>query len=155
MAEVGKSAGFEDLEKLRKGSRYNEEVYKDAKSGDRAMAFSSKMILYRPSEKKIIYEGQTPGQKQTDDQKAEILKIVDVVKRSGYVDPATTEVPQIATVSNIEELKGNSLYAGAANGDLVMLFNKESVIVVYSIQGQKILNAAKSTLVPLPSPVKR
>ncbi|MEI6327395.1 MAG: hypothetical protein WCO78_04755 [Candidatus Roizmanbacteria bacterium] len=149
MAELGKGKGFEDVAKLQKLSRYNEEVYKDAKVGDRAVAFASKMVLYRPSSAKIIYQGETPGQKQLKDQQAVLTKVVEKVKAAGYLAASSTEVPQIATVNNIDQLKGNALYAGAENGDLVLIFNNAGVVVTYSAKGDKVINGARTQLVPL------
>jgi hypothetical protein len=151
MAELGKGQGFEDVDKLKKLSKYNEEVYKDAKVGDRAVAFASKMVLYRPSTSKIIYQGETPGQKQLKDQQAVLKKVVDKVKAAGYLAASSTETPQIATVNNIDQLKDNALYAGAENGDLVLIFNNAGVVAVYSTKGDKIINAARTQLVPLAS----
>jgi hypothetical protein len=146
MAEIGKTQGFENLENLKALSNYNAEVYKDAKNGDMAMAFANKMVLYRPSNSKVIYEGETPGQKQLKDQQALIQKVVNVVKTEGYLTQASTELPQVSVVANAEQLKGNAFYKGAENGDLVLTFGNENLIVLYSTKGEKVLTAAKSNL---------
>lgn len=151
MAELGKGQGFEDVDKLKKLSKYNEEVYKDAKVGDRAVAFANKMVLYRPSNNKIIYQGETPAQKQLKDQQAALEKIVNKIKEAGYLAASSTEVPQVATVNNIEQLQDNALYTGAENGDFVLIFNNAGVVAVYSTKGDKIINAARTQLVPLTS----
>ncbi len=146
MAELGKTQSFENLDTLKGLSSYNAEVYKDAKVGDRAMAFASKMVLYRPSNGKVIYEGETPGQKQLKDQQALIQKVVNTVKSEGYLGSTSTELPQVSVVANVDQLKGNAFYKGAENGDLVLTFGNENLIALYSVKENKVLSAARSNL---------
>jgi len=146
MAELGKTQGFESLDNLKALSNYNAEVYKDAKNGDMAMAFANKMVLYRPSNGKVIYEGETPGQKQLKDQQAMIQKVVNSVKAEGYLSASSAELPQVSVVANAEQLKANAFYKQAENGDLVLTFGNENLIVLYSTKGEKVLTAARSNL---------
>lgn len=139
MAELGKTNGFTDIDVLRKKSSFDGQVYKDAKKGDRAIAFSSKMVIYRNG--KLIYEGDSPAQLQAKDQ-AERVKAVDAkVKAQSLV--TTQEVPQVAIVQDKEPLKDNPFYAKAAVGDYVLVYANASVAVLASGTSGEILNSTK------------
>jgi hypothetical protein len=140
MAELGKTDGFTDLTELKKLSKFNEEVYKDAKKGDRAIAFGNKMVIERNG--KLIYDGPSPLQKQQADQLEKVKAGDAKVKAANIV--SGNEQPQVAVVQNIEQLKGAEFYAKAKNADLVLAYNNAGVVVLISDETGEILNNAKA-----------
>lgn len=64
VAVIGDGRNLGDINQIKAGSRIDAEVYKDAQNGDYVLAYSAKLIIYRPSENKVIYDGETPAQKQ-------------------------------------------------------------------------------------------
>jgi len=54
----------------------------------------------------------------------------------------TDEVPTIATVSNLEALKGQAFFVGAKNGDKVLIYTKAQKAVLYDPILNKIVNVA-------------
>ncbi|MEI7653568.1 MAG: hypothetical protein WCJ70_04860 [bacterium] len=154
MVELGKTKEFEDIEQLKKQNSYNQSVYKDAKTGDLALAFSSKMVIYRPKTESIIYQGETPTQKMEQDQKLAVSKYAEVIKAQGIIPKESTEVPQVSVISNIDQYKNNTLYTGASNGDLVMIFNDAGIVVVFNTKENRVVKAARNQLVPLETSVQ-
>lgn len=149
MVELGKTKEFEDVETLKKQNSYNQAVYKDAKNGDLALAFTSKMVIYRPRTASIIYQGETPTQKMEQDQKLAVTKYAEVIKAQGIIPKESTEVPQVSVISNIDQYKNNALYTGASNGDLVMIFNDAGIVVVFNTKENRVVKAARNQLLPL------
>lgn len=154
MVELGKTKEFEDVELLKKQNSYNQAVYKDAKAGDLALAFTSKMVIYRPKTASIIYQGETPAQKMEQDQKLAVTKYAEVIKSLGILPKESTEVPQVSVISNVEQYKNNTLYTGASNGDLVMIFNEAGVVVVFNTKENRVVKAARNQLVPVETSVQ-
>lgn len=154
MVELGKTKEFEDVELLKKQNSYNHAVYKDAKSGDLALAFSSKMVIYRPKTQSIIYQGETPTQKMELDQNLAVTKYAEVIKAQGIIPKESTEVPQVSVITNISQYSNNPLYADASNGDLVMIYSDSGIVVIYNTRENKIVKAARNQLVPLESPIQ-
>lgn len=50
----------------------------------------------------------------------------------------TNETPQIATVSDINKLKGQSFFAQAKNGDVVLIYTKNQKAILYDPMAKKI-----------------
>ena len=149
MVVLGKTKEFDDIDQLKKQNSYNQAVYKDAKSGDLALAFSSKMVIYRPKTESIIYQGETPTQKMEQDQKLAVSKYAEVIKAQGIIPKESVEVPQVSVISNVDQYKNNTLYAGASNGDLVMVFSDSGIVVIYNTKENRVIKAAHNQLVPL------
>ena len=149
MVVLGKTKEFDDIDQLKKQNSYNQAVYKDAKSGDLALAFSSKMVIYRPKTESIIYQGETPTQKMEQDQKLAVSKYAEVIKAQGIIPKESVEVPQVSGISNVDQYKNNTLYAGASNGDLVMVFSDSGIVVIYNTKENRVIKAAHNQLVPL------
>lgn len=149
MVVLGKTKEFDDIDQLKKQNSYNQAVYKDAKSGDLALAFSSKMVIYRPKTESIIYQGETPTQKMEQDQKLAVSKYAEVIKAQGIIPKESVEVPQVSVISNVDQYKNNTLYAGASNGDLVMVFSDSGIVVIYNTKENRVIKAARNQLVPL------
>lgn len=144
--EIGKTAEFADIDKIRKESTFNEAVYKDAKNGDKIIGYSDKMVIYRPSMRKLIYEGDTPGQKQQKEQLKALTEVVEQIKAAGHISKDSTETPQVAVVSDPAQLAKNAFYAKAAAGDAILSFGNEGVVVLYDANKKEIKNVAKVKL---------
>lgn len=145
--EIGKTQGFTDIEAIKKESVINAEVYKDTKNGDKVIGFGTKMAIYRPSIKKLVYSGDTPGQKNEVKKTELITEIVNQIKAAGHIPQSSTEVPQIAGITDPTKLAKNSFYASAVQGDAILSFGDEGVVVLYDLQNKAIKNVAKINLV--------
>ncbi len=144
--EIGKTQDFTDIDKIRKESTFNEAVYNDAKNGDKIIGYSDKMVIYRPSTKKLIYEGDTPGQKQQKEQLKALTEVIEQIKAAGHISKDSTETPQVAVVSDPELLAKNPFYAKAMKGDAILSFGNEGVVILYDANKKEIKNVAKVKL---------
>jgi len=144
--EIGKTQGFTDIEAIKKESVINAEVYKEAKNGDKVIGFGTKMAVYRPSIKKLIYSGDTPGQKNEMKRSELITEIVDQIKAEGHIPKNSTEVPQIAGVTDPSKLAKNDFYANAEAGDAILSFGDAGVVILYDLEKKEIKSVAQIKL---------
>lgn len=142
MVEIGKTPNF-DLDKIRKGSKIDEEVYKDAKNGDRVVSFTTKMAIYRPSTGSIIYQGETPGQIQTKQNKERLDKVLAALKAANIIPADSEEVPQASEVNNADQLKANAFYKDVANGNLILNFGTLGIVIIYDESSNKVVNMGR------------
>jgi hypothetical protein len=83
------------------------------------------------------------------DQKLAVSKYAEVIKAQGIIPKESVEVPQVSVISNVDQYKNNTLYAGASNGDLVMVFSDSGIVVIYNTKENRVIKAAHNQLVPL------
>jgi|GEM_PF-1899413 len=134
-------ATVSDAPKLREGNAIDAEVYKDAVNGDSVLAYTDKMIIYRESENKIIYEGKSPGDRLTDAQIAIVTKIVDKAKIAGIKVP-DGESPQLAVITDVDQqkVKYPKFYANAVNNDILAYFATAEKVVIYRQSSDSLIN---------------
>ena len=77
--------------------------------------------------------GSFAGQASSDPN----AKIVEAVSKIAYLP---SENPQVATVSDISQLKGQSFFADAANGDKVLIYTNTKRAYLYRPSTGKIVN---------------
>lgn len=142
MVEIGTTPNF-DLEKVKKGSKIDEQVYKDARTGDRVVAFTSKMVIYRPSSNTVVYQGDTPGQIQTKQNKERLTNVMTALKSAGVIPADTKEEPQASEVNNADQLKANAFYKDVKNGDLILNFGNLGIVIIYDEASGKVVNSGK------------
>lgn len=76
---------------------------------------------------------QTMVQKKDHDLVSEVGKLVDL---------PSGENPTIATITEVEKLKVQPLFAKAKNGDKVLIFTKAKKVIIYDPVAKKILDIA-------------
>jgi hypothetical protein len=141
--EIGKSKGFTDIEAIRKQSAINLQIYKDAKNGDKIVSFGAKMAIYRSSDRRLIYFGDTPG-RQNENKKTELIN--DIIKEmisAGYLPTGYNSQPQIAAVADPTKLGDREFYANAKKGDLVLSFGDIGVVSLYNLESKSIVGVGK------------
>ncbi len=134
-----------DADKLRGENGIQAEIYKDAQNGDYVLGYTNRMIIYRQSSNKIIYDGGTPQMKLQDAQQGLVEQIVDVVKNAGLISRDATETPQVSVINDVVSLKktDETFYVNVRNGDLLVLFPQNEVIVLYNVNTKEIINSGK------------
>lgn len=143
-----------DIDILKQEHPVNADVYKDAANGDKVIAYADKLIIYRPDENKIIYEGKNPNQIM---QEKYIEELKDVLAKVGaLIALDTSAVPQLSTIADIDVLKeGNpGLFANAANEDKILVY-EDRLIIYRPSTNQIIVEAAikDGAVVPMAAPV--
>jgi hypothetical protein len=83
---------------------------------------------------------------------AEIKKLIEDVGK--LIVLPTDEQPTIATVSDLEKLKGQEFFAHAETGDKVLLYSKARKAILYSPSRNKIVEMAPINLPTLPAEPK-
>jgi hypothetical protein len=122
-----------DIDTLLSGHEINEEVYKDAQNDDYILSYSDKIVIYRESTNKVIYEGDPPGTILAKRQQAALDSLVELAKAQGLVTDETAVSPQVSIVTDPELLQAQSetFYALALEGDYVVYFPNAETILIY------------------------
>lgn len=149
IARVGDGRNLTDIETLKSQNEVNAEVYKNAQNGDYVLAYTSKMIIYRAGENRIIYEGRSPQKILEDTQNSIINAVVSKAKQSNLISQDSTETPQVALVSDPNALKtGNpQFYAEAQLNDIVVTFPRSSIVILYRPSNDLIINSGSFSTV--------
>jgi hypothetical protein len=141
---VGDNVILKSADELRKGNAIEAEVYKEAKDGDVVLDYNTRVIIYRESENKVIYDGPSPYQKLTDANSTLINSIIKVIKEKGLIKDNPTQNPATAVVQNESEVKKtNVFYKDVMNNDIIAQFNDSGVIVVYRPSTGQLVSAGK------------
>lgn len=117
-----------DVELLKNEHQINAEVYKDAQDGDKVIGYEDRLIIYRPSEKKIVYDGKNPNQILSE-QYAAALKDT-LAKVSALTTLDAKAVPQLSTIGDVTQLQTQNptVFANAQNGDSLLLYENRFII---------------------------
>ncbi|MFS8130817.1 MAG: hypothetical protein ACMG57_02445 [Candidatus Dojkabacteria bacterium] len=147
---IGDNKLLPSIDDIKKQNQFAADVYKDAQNGDYVLAYSSKMVIYRAGEKKVIYEGDTPATQQTKLQQAASDAVVSKAKEAGLIAQDSTETPGLSVVVDADKVKANNpvFYASAQKDDIIGTFSDSKLIVIYRPATKSIINSGKfSTIV--------
>ena len=129
---IGDKKVLASLDEIKKGNAIDAEIYKDAKDGDYVLGYTSKIIIYRPSEKRVVYNGDTPQQKLAKSQEALVNLVIKSAQNAKLIPADYKLQPQISVVNDAENLKKQSdIYADVMKDDLVGIFSNPNLIVIY------------------------
>lgn len=131
---VGDNTLLPNAETLRKDNEIQAQVYKDVKDGDYVLVYSSKMIVFRDSENRVIYEGPTPAQILNNNQQTIVTNLIKKVKDSGIITQDNDETPQLRIITTeLADLQrvNPEFYADAKENDIVAIFARENKMVLY------------------------
>ncbi len=136
---IGDNKVLPDVETLKKDNAVQAQVYKDAKNGDYVLGYTTKMIIYRDSENKIIYDGDSPGVIAQKSNQTLLNSVIAKAKSSGIVSQDSTETPSITVMTNVDDLK-------KANPDFVLaLFQDSKKILIYRADTDSIIKYSDYT----------
>lgn len=136
----------DNVKKLQEANPLNAEIYKDAQDGDRVIGFQDRMIIYRESEDKIIYEGKSPAHVQQEQYMAELQAIIPELNKLISIDLQAR--PRLLTVVDPDKLKSENpkLYSNVIVGDKVLIYQDRVIIYrpsTKSIVTDKTINEIK------------
>ena len=141
---VGDKKSLADAETIRKTNVIDAEVYKDAKDGDYVLGYTTRLVIYRPSEDKVIYDGQSSQQKLQAGQQTLITSIVKQAVAANLVPKDYAQIPQISVVTSAEDLrKGNEFYKDVIKDDLVATFTNPNLVAIYRPSTQQIIKSGQ------------
>ncbi|MEP7103329.1 MAG: hypothetical protein ABI721_01295 [Candidatus Dojkabacteria bacterium] len=149
VAVIGDNKILPNIDDLKKQDQFTAEVYKDAQNGDYVLGYTSKMIIYRVSEKKVIYDGESPVAKQTKLQKDATNAVVAKVKEVGLITSDSTETPNLSVVVDEDKVKesNSSFYTNVQKDDIIATFPDSKLLVIYRPATKAIINSGKYTTV--------
>ena len=144
---IGDNKVLPDVETLKKDNAVQAQVYKDAKNGDYVLGYTTKMIIYRDSENKIIYDGDSPGVIAQKSNQTLLNSVIAKAKSSGIVSQDSTETPSITVMTNVDDLKkaNPDFYASAINNDVLALFQDSKKILIYRADTDSIIKYSDYT----------
>lgn len=137
---------LEDVDTLRDENEIQKEIYKDARNGDYAIIMpDNKLVIYRESENRIIYNDVTPAAKVQNIQVGQLNELRKAAITAGIISQDSETIPQVSVVQEVEKVKQQDpeFYANAAVGDFVALFPAEGKIVLYRPSNQSILSSGQ------------
>jgi hypothetical protein len=143
---VGDNVVLPDADKLRAENAVMAQVYKDAKNGDIAIGYESKVFIYRPSSKQIIYEGSSPNSIVARAQSELASRITTMAITSKILPAGTTEAPQILILDNafLQTAKPRGgIYEIAETGDVMFTYFISQVTLIYRPSTDKIIDSVK------------
>lgn len=128
------------LEDLKGQNDIQDEVYKDAQSGDYVVIFNDRMIIYRRDSRTVVYEGDSPAQIAQNNQLAVVNAIIEKAKDQRIIDSSSEETPQVSQVTDPQKLieQNADFYARAEEGDLIAVFPQSKKIILYNPNNQSI-----------------
>ena len=143
---IGDKKNLQPIDDLKKGNAIDAEIYKDAKNGDYVLGYTSKLIVYRPSDKKVIYEGDTPQQKVAKSQQT-LIALVSKKALDGKLITDKTATPQASVVTDAEKVKNsNEFYKDVQNNDVIANFSNPDLIVIYRPSSDSIIRSGQVSL---------
>src|SRR5690606_31739246 len=121
IARVGDNKLLPNLDTLKSQNEVNAQVYKDARDGDYVLGFTSKLVIYRLADNKIIYEGDNPQKILENTQKAIVENVVKKAKERGLIQNDSDETPQVAVVTDPNALRqaNPEFYRDAQQNDIL------------------------------------
>jgi len=149
VAVIGDNKLLPTVEDIKKQNQFAAEVYKDAQNGDYVLAYSSKMIIYRSSDKKVIYEGDTPATKQKNLQDQATQAVVAKAKEQNLITQDSTETPSLSVIVDENKVKESdpTFYANAQKDDIIATFADSKLILIYRPATKSIINSGTFTTV--------
>jgi hypothetical protein len=143
---IGDKKNLQDIETLKKGNSVDAEIYKDAKNGDYVLGYTSKLIIYRPNDKSIVYEGDTPQLKVNKAQQNLIGQVQKTALDNGLITKDTS-VPQASVVTDPTKVKSsNPFYKDVEQNDIIANFSNPDLIVIYRPSTDKIIKSGQVQL---------
>ena len=123
------------IEDLKKIGPIQAEVFKDAKDGDYVLVYSGKdgaqdrLIIYRDSEKKLVYDGKTISAIDQENRTALLNKVVQATKNAGLISQSSTEIPTAQVVADSVKFKQENnlpFFQEVQNGDIIATYKTTS-----------------------------
>ena len=143
---IGDKKNLQPIDDLKKGNAIDAEIYKDAKNGDYVLGYTSKLIVYRPSDKKVIYEGDTPQQKVTKSQQT-LIALVSKKALDAKLITEKSAISQSNVVTDAEKVKAsNEFYKDLQNNDIIASFSNPDLIVIYRPSSDSIIKSGQVSI---------
>lgn len=143
IAQVGDVKNLVSADELRNGNAIQASVYKDAQDGDYVLLYSTKMVIYREKENRIIYEGDTPSAILQKTQEDIVTKLIAKAKEEGVINSSSEEVPQLSVINDVANTQKENpeFYRNAANNDIIAMFRTEGKVLIYRPDTDSIINS--------------
>ena len=135
-------AKVQDADALREENAIQAEIYKDTQNGDYVIGYSDRLIVYRRSEGKIIYDGDTPSEKLSKNNEIIADKISTKLQNEGILTAGEVETPQMTLVSEPAKFQeqDSNFYGSLQANDIIAVYNEARLIVIYRFDQDQIIN---------------
>ena len=143
---VGDKTTLGDIESIKSTNQIDGEVYKNAANGDYVLGYSNagRLVIFRPSEDKIIYDGESSTKKLQAGQQTLVATLLKSATAAGLIPADYKQAPQISVVTSAEDLKkGNDFYKDVIKDDLVATFTNPNLVVIYRPSTQQIVKSGQ------------
>jgi hypothetical protein len=140
---IGDGVKLKNIEAIKQENQVDAEIYKNAANGDYVLGYTTKLVIYRPSNDTVVYNGPTPQMKLQETQGAIINLVVKKAKDAKIVPADYNTVPQVSIVTSPEDLKkiNADFYKDVAKDDLVASFSSPNVVMIYRPSEDKIVKS--------------
>lgn len=142
---IGDGKVLPDIDTLKKANDVNAQVYANAQNGDYVLGYSSKMVIYRKNDDKVVYEGLSPNALVTNTQNGLVSDLTSAVKQAGLIASDSSQTPSVSVVTDVTVLKNQNreFYKDAEKDDLIGVFPDSNLIVIYRPSSKRIVNSGK------------
>lgn len=142
IGRVGDNTLLPDVDTLIKGNDIQAQVYKDAKDADYVIVYTDRMVIFRESENRVIYDGFTPAKILSNNQDELVKNLLAKVKEQGIISKDNDEAPQLRIITtelaDLQRTNGD-FYSQAKENDIIAMFAKENKIVLYRAEGNAVI----------------
>jgi hypothetical protein len=143
---IGDQKTLADIEEIKKANEIDAKVYASAANGDYVLGYTNgRLVIYRPADDKIIYDGESAKQQLQAGQQTLVSNVVKKVASAGLIPADYNQVPQISVVTSPEDLKkgGNEFYKDVVKDDLVANFTNPNLVVIYRPSTQQVVKSGQ------------
>jgi hypothetical protein len=143
---VGDQKTLADADTIRKTNAIDAEVYLNAQNGDYVLGYSNagRLVIFRPSDEKIIYDGPSSAAKLQVGQQTLISGVLKKTAEAGLIPSDYKLVPQVSVVTSPDDLKkGNEFYKDVLKDDLVASFTNPNLVVIFRPSTQQIVKSGQ------------
>lgn len=121
-------AEVQDIDVLKNEHPINAQVYADAQNGDKVIAYEDRLLIYRPAEQRVVYDGKNPTQLAEEQYMADLQDVLGKVSQLTELDTQT--LPQFSTVGDAEKLREQdpNVFAQVVDGDKILVYSNRIII---------------------------
>jgi hypothetical protein len=142
---VGDQKTLADIAEIKKANEIDAKVYANAANGDYVLGYTNgRLVIYRPSDDKIVYDGESSKQQLQAGQQVLVASVLKSSVSAGLIPADYKQTPQISVVTSPEDLKkGNEFYKDTVKDDLVVTFTNPNLVVIYRPSTQQIVKSGQ------------
>lgn len=142
---IGGGGNLPSISEILSNNEVNAEIYRDARNGDYVVGYKSKLIIYRQSEDRVIYDGPSPEAILDAERRNLISAIIRASKEDGVLPQASNEQPRLLLLDDVflNAIGPVGIYEKARENDIVATFYGTQIVVLFRPSETSIIDSRK------------